>query len=365
MKKRHLVVFAPAARTGGALRYLEMAIPGLAEMWPGRVTLVVSPVGGELIGGMGLSSEVEIVHLNSAGGRRTVVGAHIAALQLARTCDVAVAFCIGNTAYFGPRVPCVTLVENAARLSDLQQPASSTRAYFSWLRINLAIASLRSRELIAVSRYMAQQIPLASRCHTSVVYHGHRVAPSGMQDDEEACLFGSDDGPVWLIPGAVAPYKGIELAIRGLSEVPSAYLWIVGPIVDQRYARWLQQLSARLALEDRVRWVGERAHGSLLKMMAAADVLLITSRAEACPNILLEGAAIAPDRPLFGIRHRWSDEYDDLFDARVEAEDLGRTLREATKSSPSASARKLAVAEGLTWELCIRRTFAVLWRAAA
>ena len=101
-------------------------------------------------------------------------------------------------------------------------------------------------------------------------------------------------------------------------------------------------------------WLGERAPEELSAWYAAADVVLLTSRREGRPNVVLE--ALASGRPVLATDVGGTREL--LSDARMLAptrspEDLGRRLVEilGTRFDPGELARSVA---HLSWEASLR-----------
>jgi teichuronic acid biosynthesis glycosyltransferase TuaC len=95
-------------------------------------------------------------------------------------------------------------------------------------------------------------------------------------------------GLVLLSVGNLIPLKGHDLAIEALSHLPEARLLIVG---DGPERSSLQKRANHLAVADRVDFLGSMPQDALPKVYAAADVLILASRHEGCPNVLLEAMA--------------------------------------------------------------------------
>ncbi|MEM8905971.1 MAG: glycosyltransferase, partial [Actinomycetota bacterium] len=92
---------------------------------------------------------------------------------------------------------------------------------------------------------------------------------------------GIDDGPVVLTVGALSPEKRLDAAIDGVAGVDGARLVVVG---DGPLRRELEQRAAAAGAE--VRFVGARP--DLVPWYRAADVLLLTSRTEGMPGVVIE-----------------------------------------------------------------------------
>jgi teichuronic acid biosynthesis glycosyltransferase TuaC len=95
-------------------------------------------------------------------------------------------------------------------------------------------------------------------------------------------------GPLILSVGALVPRKEQRLAIAALEALPQATLVLVG---DGPEKAALEREAARRRLTDRVRFLGNRPHAELPRLLAAADVLLHPSSSEGLANVWLEALA--------------------------------------------------------------------------
>lgn len=103
-----------------------------------------------------------------------------------------------------------------------------------------------------------------------------------------------------VIVGALTPGKGQQEAIHALAALPSyieAHLTIVGDGLPG-YRAYLQGLVQQLRLEDRVTFAGQASNCA--SHMAAADVLLVCSQAEAFGRVTVE--AMKFGLPVIGSR---------------------------------------------------------------
>jgi glycosyltransferase involved in cell wall biosynthesis len=251
-----------------------------------------------------------------------------------------VVYAIGSIGYSGPRQATVTMVENAARVRDLRWPSLGTVVYLALRRLLILLAALRSTKVIVVSRFTRDILPLGvGRARTAIVYHG---APTLDLDEIHPTVTGDDESTkVALVIGGLSPYRGIETAIRALASSEAEWhLKIVGGRGDPRYVGRCSSLARDLGVQDRVHWLGEVETRPLFSMMQSCDLVFITSRAEACPNTLLEAAALTPRRPILGLSYRWSDEYDALFDARVDPESSAVALNNLSTVSEATTIRR-------------------------
>jgi teichuronic acid biosynthesis glycosyltransferase TuaC len=91
-----------------------------------------------------------------------------------------------------------------------------------------------------------------------------------------------------LSVGNLVELKGHHIAIMALSKLPNATLKIAG---DGPERQNLSALATRLGLMDRVTFLGRIPHEQLSAVYSAADALILASRNEGWPNVLLEAMA--------------------------------------------------------------------------
>jgi len=146
----------------------------------------------------------------------------------------------------------------------------------------LAVADLTRRELIDIMRYDPDRI--------DVVYVG--VSQSFVADHPER-----NEGPLRLLfLGALSPEKDPLAAIEVTARLPDSVLRFVGdgPERSRVEATVVQQ-----GLGGRVEVVGS-VH-DVLPHLAWADVLVLTSRTEGFPGVVLEAAAAGVPTVGFGV----------------------------------------------------------------
>jgi glycosyltransferase involved in cell wall biosynthesis len=95
-------------------------------------------------------------------------------------------------------------------------------------------------------------------------------------------------GPLLVTAAALLRRKGQDLAIEALKELEGATLILVGDGPDR--AR-LEALARSRGLEGRVRFLGNRPHGELPALLAAADVMVLPTVSEGLANVWIEALA--------------------------------------------------------------------------
>lgn len=103
---------------------------------------------------------------------------------------------------------------------------------------------------------------------------------------DRALLDTPKDAKVLLILARLHEAKGIDIALRALTQVPGAVLWIAG---EGPLEAALKRLTADLGLSSRVRFLGWRDDRSAL--LRAADICLVPSRHEPFGNVVINAWA--------------------------------------------------------------------------
>lgn len=175
-------------------------------------------------------------------------------------------------------------------------PRVAPLAYFAigepryWLRSSVALAVnrlllARVDHVIAVSRVTADQLQEISprlRNRISVAYTGveGRFYRASADSPDAA-------GPFRVVVvGSLSPEKDPLLALRSVEDLDRVELRFVG---DGPLRESVEAETQRLGVGDRVSLVG--AVEEVLPQLEWADVLLLTSRTEGLPGVVLEAAA--------------------------------------------------------------------------
>ena len=100
-------------------------------------------------------------------------------------------------------------------------------------------------------------------------------------------LWPQGEGLRWLAVGRLSRYKGLDVLLHALADVPDARLVIVG---EGECADDLRDTATKLGVADRVRFAGAVDDTTLLAAYAAADAFVLPSlnRGEAFGLVLLE-----------------------------------------------------------------------------
>lgn len=96
------------------------------------------------------------------------------------------------------------------------------------------------------------------------------------------------ESPTFLSVGSLKEAKGHDIAIRSLKHIAGAKLIVIG---SGPFESKLKKLVASLGLQSRVSFTGQMHASELLGYYQAADCLLLISRREGMPNVVLESIA--------------------------------------------------------------------------
>lgn len=172
------------------------------------------------------------------------------------------------------------------------------------------------------------------------------------------------DGAVMLSVGVLKEAKGHDLAIRLAGEVPNARLMVIGSGPDRER---LERLADSLGIGDRVRFTGALDQSALRTCYRAADALILMSRREGMPNVILE--SIACGTPVIasavgGIPEILTDDAA----GRLVAERSLTALKDAWTSLSSQRPDRESVrrhAENFSWDDTIEELSTLMARCAA
>ena len=175
------------------------------------------------------------------------------------------------------------------------------------------------------------------------------------------------DGRILLFVGNLLPVKGLDVALRALGQggqaSESARFVIVG---DGPMKRRLRRRAAGAGIAERVKFMGRLGREEVALWMNAADVLLLPSRNEGCPNVVLE--SLASGTPVVASAvGAVPDLLDDSCgiavppdDPKALAEAIGRALRR--EWNREAIHRRVA---GMSWEANAAKLLDILSGVAA
>jgi glycosyltransferase involved in cell wall biosynthesis len=97
------------------------------------------------------------------------------------------------------------------------------------------------------------------------------------------------EGPTVAFAGRLMAAKALDVALASMALVPDARLVIVGDGPDRPA---LERQRDELGLGARVRFLGSRSREDVLRVFRAADCVLLSSRWENFPHVIVEALAV-------------------------------------------------------------------------
>jgi glycosyltransferase involved in cell wall biosynthesis len=208
------------------------------------------------------------------------------------------------------RCPVVVMIQNVEPIQNAVYPMSFRWRLRRWALSRETIAACKTAtRVIAVSHYVKQQLCErldigSDRVH--VIYHGFNPDESSVARKPRDI---AHDEPFIFAAGSIVPYRGYEDLVKALGGLRSTgesipRIVIAGSTLKlaSGYWRYLKRLAASLDVEESLMWVGQLDRNEMTWCYRNTLMFVQTSRAEACPNIVLEAMghgclAISCDHP--------------------------------------------------------------------
>jgi glycosyltransferase involved in cell wall biosynthesis len=182
-----------------------------------------------------------------------------------------------------------------------------------------------SDAIIAVSRELAERAGGKAIVLPNDV---HVAGPAPRPEDARKQLGLPLDAFLVGYAGSITPIKGLETLVQAAALLPTARVALQGFSAEGTpYERWVRGRVAELCLGPRVHLLAWAP--SARPLLSALDVLVVPSRHEGCPNVLLEAMALG--RPCLGARSGGIEEmlvHDDLLFPAGDAAGLAARLKE-------------------------------------
>jgi glycosyltransferase involved in cell wall biosynthesis len=279
----------------------------------------------------------------------------------------------------GP-VPTVVMVRNMEPLTVPFAGNTLLEGAKNLARAHVArVACRRATRVLAVSEHVRDFLALrwnVPREKIGVVYHGVEPPGSGDAVVSPAALAASQPAPFLFTAGSIRPARGLDDAIRALALTdggpPLPRLVIAGQpdTGTRRYQRRMAGLAGTLGVAGRVVWTGQLTPPEMAWCFRHCEAFVMTSRAEACPNVALEAMShgcrvVSTGQPpmpeFFGEAARYYRAGDAI--------DLARAVRALLGESPEDSRGRREAARtraaGFRWPDTADRTIGELTRAVA
>jgi glycosyltransferase involved in cell wall biosynthesis len=171
-------------------------------------------------------------------------------------------------------------------------------------------------------------------------------------------------GTTLLMVGNLLALKGHDVVLRALRDYSSARLLIIGEGPEEKN---LKELSRALGLQDRVRFLGAMPQERLADYYGAADALVLASKREGWPNVLLESMACGT--PVVSTRVGGTPEIVAAPEAGILADEptargIVEALQRLFKSYPDRESTR-RYAERFGWDETTRAQLALFERISA
>ena len=155
-------------------------------------------------------------------------------------------------------------------------------------KVALKLKMLLAHHIISVSAVTARFVAANGAPIRKVT-----TVPLGLDIEEKAVSERRGGGGI-LSVGHIIPLKRHEDAIKALSALapsfPGLRLRIVGPVFDEKYFDYLNNLARTLGVSESTEFLGVR--NDVMDLMAEADLLLHCSESEASPWVIREAWSV-------------------------------------------------------------------------
>lgn len=275
-------------------------------------------------------------------------------------------------------VPVVTMVRNMEPLVvPFAAPTWRERAVNVARRLEARRAARHADHVIAVSGFVAEYLRehwRVPQARMSVVPHGVHPPVDGGVQPRLAPGSLPPQTRVVLSAGSIRPARGIEdllyaLPILRRDSGHQAQLWFAGAPTPgaERYLASLKELSRALGVDDAVIWLDNLRPPELLWCFRRADIFAMTSRVEACPNLVLESLAagamsVSVDTPPMPEFYGDAARYYTAGNATQLATQLGSALSTPPAALFTLRAAATSRAQRYRWEDTAAATAAALSR---
>lgn len=247
------------------------------------------------------------------------------------------------------------------------------RAYMAWT------ACRHATRVIAVSQYVCDYLTAkwgVDARKIGVVYHGIEPPLDQVSVVRPSALESQGLEQFIFTAGSIRPARGLEDLIGALAKLRErgvALTLVIAGRVDSRmqpYFRRMQSLAEGLGVSSRIVWVGQLSGQEMSWCFYHCKAFVVTSRAEACPNTVLE--AMRHGCQIVSTRQPPMPEFlaaSALYYLPLDVLDLAEKLQLALEAPEeyeqtrrgAASAR----AESFKWEETARRTIEQLVLASS
>jgi len=157
-------------------------------------------------------------------------------------------------------------------------------------------ACQRACRVIAVSNYVRSFLEQQWKIEPEkigVVYHGVEQPPPNPRRPERVAA--GIEGRFFFTAGSIRPARGLEDAVKAMALIQerSAFWLVIGGAAagNLAYIERIRELANILGVADRIVWAGQLGPEEMSWCYRHCAAFVMTSRVEACPNVVLEALA--------------------------------------------------------------------------
>jgi glycosyltransferase involved in cell wall biosynthesis len=274
----------------------------------------------------------------------------------------------------GP-IPTVVMVRNMEPLMYPFQGNSIPESIKNLLRNYVARRSCnRATKIIAVSKFVRDYIIKKwdlDPMKVEVVYHGIDIPAEKQAEESLAEIPDEWKSDFLFTAGAIRAARRLEDIILALSDLKNRGIIkkvVIGGGIDpytRAYKKKMDKLAEKLGVMDQILWVGHLTPEKMSWCYEHCSAFIMTSRVEACPNIVLEAMAhgclsisttampmpeFYQDSALYYLQEKPAT----LSDRMMEAHTMEKERENNLRSMAMARSRDFS------WERCAESTIAVL-----
>lgn len=345
--------------SGGLKKYLLNVLPRMAADWRVESVLCASPGHLDVRGWFGPFQNVRFVACKPfklwGGGDWSLVR------ELGRY-DPHVLF-IPLERYFRFRdIPVVNMVQNMLPMVPVPHRVVREKVRNAVLKSVAAMAVKRSQRVIAVSKFVREHLverwslPLDKTC---LVYFGS--TPFSGAVERPSCIPLDWGGRFLFAAGSIDPYRGLEDVLRALKLLsesrPETRLVVAGTARRSMSGYWekLKGLARELGVHEMVFWAGTLSENEMAWSYRNCRVFVVSSRVEACPNIVLESmssgcVSVSADSPPMPEFYEDAAIYYATGDARSMAKQVSSALDLGEPQRAAFSDRATRRASAFSWD---------------
>jgi len=268
------------------------------------------------------------------------------------------------------KVPSVIMIQNMFPLIHLPGIPLYLKARCNIERIVTKRAVKRSDRIIAVSGFVKEFLIKNWNLHPdkiAVVYYGIDFSKMACSKKPKKLSQIVELRGFLFTAGSIDPYRGLEDLLEAMcllkSKGISYPLIIAGDIKlsARRYFDKLNDIIKSLKIEDLVVWAGHLDWDEMIYCYRNCKAFVMTSRVEACPNMVLESMAngcvsISTESTPMPEFFQDSAVYYPPKDAKVLAERILEVMSWPEDKRKEMSERAKKRASQFSWEICAQKT---------